>query len=125
MNSIVRNAHLFEGKIVLDVGCGTGILSLFAAKSGAKHVYGIDMSAIAEAATEIVKTNGFEDKVTIIRGKVEEVQLPVEKVDIIISEWMVSNTDLYILLCNNVVWLFDSLKCMLSVSTVAATRECL
>lgn len=88
MNAIVRNGHLFAGKTVLDVGCGTGILSLFAAKAGAAHVYGIDMSAIAESARQIVEENGYSDRVTIIRGKVEEVTLPCEKVDIIISEWM-------------------------------------
>ena len=88
MNAILRNEHVFKGKTVLDVGCGTGILSLFAAKAGAAHVYGIDMSAIAESAQQIVKDNGYEDRVTIIRGKVEDVVLPVESVDIIISEWM-------------------------------------
>lgn len=47
MNAITKNPHLFEDKIVLDVGCGTGILSIFAAKAGAKHVYGIDNASIA------------------------------------------------------------------------------
>jgi protein arginine N-methyltransferase 1 len=89
-HAIERNPHLFEGKVVLDVGCGTGILSLFAARAGAKHVYGIECSAIAEQATAIVKENGYADRVTIIRGKVEEIDLPVagKGVDIIISEWM-------------------------------------
>merc|ERR1719259_293024 len=87
-NSMWHNKHLFKGKVVLDVGCGTGILSMFAAKAGAKHVYGVDMSGIVEQATKIVANNGLADSVTIIRGKIEEIQLPVEKVDVIISEWM-------------------------------------
>lgn len=88
MNAILNNSFLFKDKIVLDIGCGTGILSLFAAKAGAKHVYGIECSNIADQAVEIVRLNGYQDRVSIVKGKVEEVELPVEKVDIIISEWM-------------------------------------
>lgn len=87
-NSMYDNKHLFKGKVVLDVGCGTGILCMFAKKAGAKHVYGIDMSSIIDHAKVIIKNNNLEDGITLIKGKVEEVQLPVEKVDIIISEWM-------------------------------------
>jgi predicted RNA methylase len=79
---------LLKDKIVLDVGCGTGILSMFAAQAGAKMVIGIDCSDIIEQAQEIVKANGFEKVITLIKGKAEDVELPVDKVDIIISEWM-------------------------------------
>lgn len=114
-NSMYHNSHLFKNKVVLDIGCGTGILCMFAAKAGARKVIGvsitlntnksqiyfynksliifilkIECSSIIEHAEKIVKENGFADVITLIRGKVEEVSLPdgIQKVDIIISEWM-------------------------------------
>ncbi|XP_031108092.1 probable protein arginine N-methyltransferase 1.2 [Ipomoea triloba] len=87
-NVIYKNAFLFKDKVVLDVGAGTGILSLFCAKVGAKHVYAVECSTMAEMAQEIVKSNGFSDVITVIKGKIEEIDLPVAQVDIIISEWM-------------------------------------
>lgn len=89
MNAIERNGYLFKDKVILDVGCGTGILSMFAARAGAKKVYAIDMSTIAVQAREIVNANGFSDVIEVIQGKIEEIELPVDTVDIIISEWMV------------------------------------
>ena len=87
-DSIYQNRHLFKDKVVLDVGCGTGILCMFAAKAGAKMVIGVDMSNIIDQAKVIVKDNGLSDKIHLVKGKMEEVILPVDKVDIIISEWM-------------------------------------
>jgi protein arginine N-methyltransferase 1 len=86
-NAIMNNRHLFRDKVVLDVGCGTGILSFFAAKAGAKKVYGVDYSDIVYQAQQIAKDNQLDNVVTLIKGKIEEVELP-EKVDIIVSEWM-------------------------------------
>jgi protein arginine N-methyltransferase 1 len=57
-------------------------------QAGAKHVVGVDMSTIIDSAKEIVKLNGMSDKITLIRGKMEEVDIGFPKVDIIISEWM-------------------------------------
>ncbi len=57
-------------------------------KAGAKHVIGVDMSTIIEKAREIVEVNGMADKITLLQGKMEEVELPFPKVDIIVSEWM-------------------------------------
>ncbi|GMM27330.1 protein-arginine omega-N methyltransferase [Martiniozyma asiatica (nom. inval.)] len=87
-NAIMKNKHLFKDKIVLDVGCGTGVLSMFAAQAGAKHVIAVDMSNIIEMAEKVVDLNGFSDKITLLRGKLEDVELPYKEVDIIISEWM-------------------------------------
>ena len=65
----------------------------FAARAGAKHVIGVDMSSIIDKAKEIVHANGLSSKITLLQGNMEEVQMPMQqmnngKVDIIISEWM-------------------------------------
>ncbi|XP_005097395.1 protein arginine N-methyltransferase 1 [Aplysia californica] len=89
-NSMYYNKHLFKDKVVLDVGCGTGILCMFAAKAGAKRVIGIECSSIIDYGEKIVAANKLDHVISLVRGKVEEVTLPadVDKVDIIISEWM-------------------------------------
>lgn len=79
MTSILRNEHFFRDKVVLDVGCGTGILSMFAAKAGARAVYAVDMSSIAHQASEIVAENGYKDVITVMQCKMEDAPLP-EKV---------------------------------------------
>ncbi len=55
MNAILRNSEVFKDKVVLDVGCGSGILSLFAAKAGAKLVIAVDMSNIITQAIQVAK----------------------------------------------------------------------
>jgi type I protein arginine methyltransferase len=66
----------------------TAMHARFAVKAGARHVIGVDMSTIIEKAREIVRVNGMEDQITLLQGKMEEVEMPFPKVDIIISEWM-------------------------------------
>jgi protein arginine N-methyltransferase 1 len=60
-DSIIKNKHLFKGKVVLDIGCGTGILSLFALRDGeAKHVYAVDNADIHHFASKIIKVAGYD-----------------------------------------------------------------
>lgn len=105
-NAIYRNRHLFEDKVVLDIGCGTGILSMFAATAGARLVIGVDMSDMIDHAKVIVNDNKLSDKIVLLKGKMEEVVLPVEKVDIIISEWM-GYFLLYESMLDTVIWARD------------------
>ncbi|KAF7827479.1 putative protein arginine N-methyltransferase 6 [Senna tora] len=85
--AIMQHQSLIAGKVVVDVGCGTGILSIFCAQAGAKRVYAVDASDIAQQAKEIVKANKLSDVVIVMHGRVEDVEID-EEVDVIISEWM-------------------------------------
>ena len=52
---MLENKSTFKDRLVLDVGCGTGILSMFAAKAGARHVYAVDMSEVIYQAMDIAR----------------------------------------------------------------------
>ncbi|XP_067864048.1 uncharacterized protein [Heptranchias perlo] len=79
---------LLRGLTVLDVGAGTGILSVFCAQAGAARVYASEASMVmAERAREVVEANGLSGRIQIVRGRVEDARLP-ERVDAIVSEWM-------------------------------------
>ncbi|XP_074027381.1 arginine methyltransferase 8 [Leptinotarsa decemlineata] len=86
-NAILNNKDEFCGKVVLDVGAGSGILSVFCAQAGAKTVYAVEASNVYKIAEEVAKENSFENVIKVIHCKVEQLDLP-EKVDIIVSEWM-------------------------------------
>lgn len=61
---------------------------MFCAKAGAAQVIAVDNSDIIAKATENIFNNGLSDKITCVKGAIEEVVLPVTEVDIIVSEWM-------------------------------------
>ncbi len=81
-------AHVVKpGDVVLDMGAGTGILSIFAAAAGARKVYAVERTAVAGVARRVVESNGHADRIEVLESDLENVTLP-EKVDVIVSEWM-------------------------------------
>ncbi len=70
---------------VLDLGTGTGILAMAAARAGARHVYAIEAGAVADAADALIGANGLADRITLVRGWSTRVTLP-ERADVLVSE---------------------------------------
>ena len=75
------------GDIVLDVGAGSGILSVFAARAGAARVYAVEETSVAVLAQEVAAENGVGEIVHVIHGDVLDVE-PPERVDVVVSEWL-------------------------------------
>lgn len=73
--------------VVLDIGAGTGLLSMFAAQAGARKVYAVERTAIAETARLLIEENGLSDRIEVIQNDIDAVDLP-EQVDVIVSEWL-------------------------------------
>lgn len=74
------------GDVVADLGTGTGILALMAARAGARRVYAVDVRPQAlEVAGRIVHANHAEEQIHLIHGDVREVALD-EPVDVIVNE---------------------------------------
>ena len=74
------------GDVVVDLGTGTGVLAIAAAKAGAKHVYAIEVNNwIAQVAQANFERNGVADRITLCRGRSTNVTLP-ERADVLVSE---------------------------------------
>ena len=70
--------------VVLDLGAGLGVHGLVAAMAGAKRVYLVEPETVVNVAMDIARANGLADRIVVLQGKIEEVELP-EKVDLIVS----------------------------------------
>ena len=75
------------GDVVLDVGAGSGILSLFAARAGAARVYAVEQTTIAVLAQRGT-ANGYQEIVQVIQGDILEIEPPEARVDVVVSEWL-------------------------------------
>lgn len=77
-----------KGDVVLDVGAGSGILSLIAAQAGAARVYAVERAPeAARLARRLIAENGFGDVIQVLPMDMENVRIP-EQVDVLISEWL-------------------------------------
>jgi precorrin-6B methylase 2 len=73
------------GDVVVEVGTGTGVLAMAAARAGAERVYAIEAGAIADLAEENVAANGFADVIRVLRGWSTTLELP-QRADVLITE---------------------------------------
>lgn len=78
-------ATVQPGDVVVDIGCGTGVLSMFASMAGARRVYAIEREPIIEIARDIGAVNGFDDRIEFIQADSTDVEIP-ERADVIVSE---------------------------------------
>jgi protein arginine N-methyltransferase 1 len=81
INEVVRPEHS-----VLDFGCGTGVLAMFAARAGARKVIAVDRSPFVKTAKKIAAQNNLNN-IDFYHADHQSLQLN-EKVDVIVSEWM-------------------------------------
>ncbi|XP_073433644.1 protein arginine N-methyltransferase 2 isoform X2 [Dendrobates tinctorius] len=87
-NVIIQNSMALKGKRILDLGCGTGIISCFCAQLAEPEiVYAVEASEIAEQTAKLVDENGYSNIIQVQGHRAEELQLPT-KVDVLVSEWM-------------------------------------
>jgi predicted RNA methylase len=71
--------------VVLDLGTGSGVLAVAAARAGARHVYAVEASDIGAVAAEVFEANGVADRVTLVSGWSMQVDLP-ERATLLVSE---------------------------------------
>lgn len=98
MDDVVRTRGFIDairttvrhGDVVVDIGTGTGVLAMTAARCGARHVYAVEAGTIADRAERLIAANGLADVVTVVRGWSTSVSLP-EPADVLVTETLGSD----------------------------------
>jgi tetratricopeptide (TPR) repeat protein len=84
------NRAVTPDSIVLEIGTGSGLVAMMAARAGAKHVVTCEaVPILAERAKETIARNGFSDRITVLSKRSTQVKLGEdlpEKADIFVSE---------------------------------------
>jgi protein arginine N-methyltransferase 1 len=78
-------ATVRAGDVVVDFGCGTGVLSILAARAGARVVYAIESDDVIELARELASANGCSDRIEFFHAASRDVTLP-ERANVIVSD---------------------------------------
>lgn len=78
-----RTVH--SGDVVVDLGCGTGIMALLACRAGAGRVYAVDPADTVQIAREIAAENGCADRITFFQADSRSVELP-ERARVLVSD---------------------------------------
>ncbi|KAH9580920.1 hypothetical protein LSM04_005051 [Trypanosoma melophagium] len=93
---------LMRNRVVVDIGSGTGILSIWAARAGAKHVFSIEASSLSQTQSLVIADNGLSEKITVLADTMENIIacgvedfiarhesiLKDSGISVIVSEWM-------------------------------------
>ncbi|MBT5237347.1 methyltransferase domain-containing protein [Candidatus Peregrinibacteria bacterium] len=75
-----------KGDVVVDLGTGSGVMSLYAIQAGAKKVYSVEADMdLCSTLEKTIKLNNLEGKMELIKADATKVELP-EKVDVVICE---------------------------------------
>jgi len=80
IRSVVR-----PGDVVLDLGCGSGVLSFFACEAGAAKVYAIEQSHMADVTRLLARRARLDDRIEVFHEESSKVELP-QRADVLITE---------------------------------------
>jgi predicted RNA methylase len=80
--------EMVSRRVVIDVGAGTGILSIYAVEAGAKHVYAIEASNIVKVCRDRIHSRGLQNQIEIMHSRAEDVTWLQHQADVIVSEWI-------------------------------------
>lgn len=77
--------HIKPGSVVLDLGAGSGILSLLACKFGAGRVYAIDPNPLVWSLVDAARRNGYGDRISVLCADSREIDIN-DRVDVLLAD---------------------------------------